>query len=142
MNVPEQDLKRCKLGEVDSIVKLVGGLRYVRNIVTKSQGSHLEKDAGELFANFERGCGPESFLGGPGGKVLVGKFLLDEKSMPSFPGASWRDNWRGPGSIKVIPWERYGAALVIATDPNMIGDCWLAFVPLESLKDLQVGGGA
>lgn len=130
MNVPQYYIERCMLGQVDSIDKLVGGLRYVRQIVKKGEGSWLEKDVGEIFANFED-MGPPSFIGGYPGKVLVGRLLPDIAA-----------RLVKPGSIKAIPWKQCGAALVIASRDGYIGDDWLAFVPLESLKDLQVEGGA
>ena len=132
MNVDANSLARCEFGAVDSIARLVGGLRYVRNVVTKSRGSYLEKEPGELFVNFERPCdgAPESFMDGYPGKVLVGRLLSPKLNPAMF------------GSIKVIPWKPCGAALVLATNRDYIGSTWLAFVPLESIKDLQVEGGS
>lgn len=43
----------------------------------------------------------------------------------------------GLAALKVIPWEPYGVALVVATDRAMIANPWLGFVPLDSIPEVN-----
>lgn len=134
--IPADALRRAsERGICKSIDEFVTGLRYVRRIVTESRGSYLEKEPGELFVNFDR-AGISSWGGKGLNYALVGTPV---GKMPSFSGSLSRARTaNGPGSIRIVPWKVYGAALVIATDPNHIGDVWLGFVPIEALEDVKV----
>lgn len=42
------------------------------------------------------------------------------------------------GSFRIIAWEPYGHALIVASDSNMIANPWVAFVPLAGLPTIDL----
>lgn len=38
---------------------------------------------------------------------------------------------QGPGCIRILPWWKDGAFLILAGDPNHMRDIWLGFVPMD-----------
>lgn len=134
--IPADALRRAsERGICKSLDEFVTGLRYVRSVRTEKRGSYLEKEPGELFVSFD-GAGPSGWAGANLNFALVGTPVGDMPWFPAYhPNAA---GGRGPGSIKVIAWKPYGAALVKATDPNHIGDVWLGFIPLEALENVKV----
>lgn len=135
--IPADALRRAsERGICKSLDEFVTGLRYVRSVWDAKRGSYLDRKPGELFVNFDHCSGLSSWAGDGLNYALVGTPV---GKMPGFPAASWRDSGvRSPGSIRVVAWRSYGAALVIATDPNHIGDVWLGFIPIEALENVKV----
>lgn len=135
--IPADALRRAsERGICKSLDEFVTGLRYVRSIRDPKIGSRLDKNPGELFVNFDGGVGPKSWSGNDLNFALVGTPV---GQMPGFPPSYWKDGGsRSPGSIRVVAWKPYGAALVIASDPNHIGDVWLGFIPIEALENVKV----
>jgi hypothetical protein len=59
---------------------------------------------------------------------------VESRCTPRINGAS--DDYIG--SFKIIAWEPYGHALIVASDSNMIANPWVAFVPLAGLPIIDL----
>lgn len=114
--------------------EIATGFRYVKSYSTKANGSWLDKRPEEIFCIFED-------LGPPSWKLQENMALVCTPvcQLPEFLPAigNPKGSMRRAGSLRFVAWEQESKALVLATDPNFIGDCWLAFVPLSDIrKDL------
>jgi hypothetical protein len=59
---------------------------------------------------------------------------VESRCTPRINGA--RDDYIG--GFKIIAWEPYGHALIVASDSNMIANPWVAFVPLAGLPVIDL----
>jgi len=135
-SISASNLNRCSIGAIESVESIVTGLRYVKSESSKSKVSWLVKDADEIYVSMDGNSLPKSWVGKGMQFALVGRPAV---KLPSFPQASWRDSSTRPaGSLKFIEWGAQGLCLVIATDPNFIGDQWLGFVPLDLVASVSI----
>ncbi len=135
-NINAANINRCSIGAIESVESIVTGLRYVRSTFDKNRGSFLEKDADEIYVGMDGNSLPKSWVGKGLNFALVGRPAI---KLPRFPQASiYTKGNRPAGSLKFIEWGAQGLCLVIATDPNCIGDQWLGFVPLDLVASVSI----
>lgn len=135
-NISTVNLNRCSIGAIESVESIVTGLRYVRSKAVKNRGAFLEKDDDEIYVGMDGDSLPRSWVGKGLEFALVGRPAI---KLPRFPQASiYKGGDRPAGSLKFIEWGEKGVCLVIATDPNCIGDQWLGFVPLELVASVSI----
>lgn len=135
-NINAANINRCSIGAIESVESIVTGLRYVEHKSAKGKGSWLVKDDDEIYVGMDGDSLPRSWIGDGLRFALVGRPAI---KLPRFPQASiYQKGNRPAGSLKFIEWGEKGVCLVIATDPNFIGDQWLGFVPLDLVASVSI----
>lgn len=133
-NLDEKHLAKARFGIAASLDDLFDGFIYCRQETAKYQGTWtVHPDGWYFFSGIDASDRIVTFPPGrhPGPclytkpKEHVKQAVLDRAMEGKM------------GSFEVIPWPEHGYALVHATDSTMIPSIWLAFVPLDSLPEIN-----
>jgi hypothetical protein len=140
----KQSVDRTLLGIVPSLNSLFEAYAYCRQVqLGKHSGTHTIHPPGYFFLSSEtesiKTWGDDQLASmfnqslyvkpHPGVRRIVERYCTSRIN-----GAS--DDYIG--SFKIIAWEPYGHALVVASDSNMIANPWVAFVSLASLPTINL----
>lgn len=129
-----EQINRTTKGIISTFGEIFTNARYISQS-RDAFGKHYDEKPNELF------LASEAYRGG---NLPSGILLKERKSLYCTPSAEFmkprfspriapRDGreWITipPACVKIIPWAKYEMYLVLAGDPNHIGDEWWGFVP-------------
>lgn len=123
INLTPELLKKTTYGVIPSFADIFTGARYINKAG--------QENAGELFIWTEGNDLPRSSRFSPWSSLYarVSEEMIAPRFAPRIASGEWKTV--PPSSVRIIPWAKNGVYLVLACDPNSIGDEWFAWVSIE-----------
>lgn len=141
--IPEESLKRSLFG----IVKFEDLFEHW--VYCKDRPAHphdgqvTPRPRGYVFMSSDYPEKVNTWVGGSakGGKWNISNILKGNLSVKARHHVTKKATFYcfkdGPVHYKIIPWRDTGHALIVANDSTMIPHIWVAFVPLDSIPEIN-----